>query len=90
MDASERVALIIIFLLSIVVGMFFGLITRPRNKFHGPNAKKETKKIYYNKKMGKCLKFNILPLDCPKPKTKLRKILDYTKKINLNIKSFKK
>lgn len=55
----------IIFLLSLIVGMITGIIFRPKNKYHGPNAEKEIQKIFYSKKLGKCIQFDIQLLNCP-------------------------
>lgn len=73
---NEIFTYLTIFLMAIVVGMLVGIVFKPKDKYHGPNARKQSKKIYYNKKTGKCLKFGIKPLACPKPKTKLQKIMD--------------
>jgi hypothetical protein len=72
-----------ILLISIVVGMLVGMIFKQKDKYHGPNAEKQSKKIYYNIKTRKCIRFGIKPLVCPKPKTKLQKILNNLK-IDLN------
>lgn len=57
---------LIIFLSSVAVGMIIGLLTRKKEIYHGPNARKQSKIIYKNKKSGKCLRFNIKRLMCPK------------------------
>lgn len=67
-------AYFIIILLSIALGMMLGLMMRPSDEYHGPNAKKESRKIYYNKKNGKFIRFAIKPIECPNPKTRLQKI----------------
>jgi hypothetical protein len=68
--------LIIIILSSIVVGMIIGLIIKEKDHYHGPNAKKQCNKIYYNKKTGKCIKFHIRPIKCPVNKSKFKKLFD--------------
>lgn len=57
---------LIIFLISLVVGMVAGIIFRSKDKQHGPNAEKEIQKKFYSQKLGKCIRFDIQLLDCPK------------------------
>ena len=70
---------LIIILLSIAIGMWIGLITKPSNQYQGPNAKTESKKLYLNNKTGQCIRFAIKPLTCSK--TNWRKFLDYATNI---------
>ena len=51
---------IIILLSSFSVGMILALIIRPKQYYHGPNAKKFCKRIYYDKKNNRCIKFGII------------------------------
>ena len=67
-------AAIIIILISIVTGMIVAIIVTSKTKYHGPNAKKVCKKIYYNSNTKKCLKFYVKPLMCPKKRNYLEKI----------------
>jgi len=79
---DKNLICIIILLSSIAVGMIVGLIVTSNNKeYHGPNAEKQSQKIFYYHKTGKCLRFGIKLLDCPPPKSKLMKIIDKIKKI---------
>lgn len=76
MENNITIHLVIILLVSMAVGMIIGLIVRPNDKIHGPNAKKQCRKLYYSNKMKKCVKFNIKPIICPKSKTKFHKIME--------------
>lgn len=67
---------LIFILLSITIGMLIGILLRPRNKYYGPNAIKESSKKYYDKINNKCIRFKINPLICPKSKSILQKILN--------------
>lgn len=58
----------ILFLLFIVIGMIIGQLFPPKYEYHGPNAKKQTKKIYYDQQNDKYIKFDIIPTSCPKNK----------------------
>lgn len=71
----EISAYLIIILSSIAVGMIIALIIRKRNIYYGPNAVEQIKKVFYNNKTKYCYKFNVKPLECPKPKTLLQKII---------------
>ena len=79
-------ATIIVILISIAAGMIVAIILTSKTKYHGPNAKKVCKKIYYNNNEKKCLKFYIEPLMCPKKRSYLEKIYDF---IGKNIKYFR-
>ncbi|XWV26123.1 putative orfan [Tupanvirus soda lake] len=70
---------LIIILLAIAVGMIVGIVLRPNNKYHGPNAMEQSKKIYKNKKTGKCVRFGIRRLECPLPKKKYQKLFNLLK-----------
>ena len=67
---------LVIILFSIFLGMIIALVFLPKNKYHGPNARKESMKIYLNKRTGKCFKYKIQPLSCPEQKTNLEKIVN--------------
>lgn len=58
--------LLVILLLSIVVGMVFALVIRPKDVYHGPNSKEVRKQIFYDPKKNKCFKFDVKIMDCPK------------------------
>lgn len=68
---------LIIILLSIATGMIIGTIFKPKDKYHGPNAKSECQKKYYSKKKKACIKFGIQPMECPKPKKNYRRIWEH-------------
>jgi len=72
---SNFVLYLSIFLLAGVIGMVLAMIIGPRKEYHGPNAQKESEKIYYNKKTGSCVHFAIQPLDCPTNGTNLKQLL---------------
>ena len=56
--------LLIILLLSIVVGMIFALVIRPKDKYHGPNSKEVRKQIFYDPKKNKCFRFDVKIIAC--------------------------
>ena len=72
---------LVIILFSIFLGMIMAVIFLPKNKYHGPNAREESMKIYLNKKTKNCFKFGIQPLQCPEPKTIVGKLVDDINKI---------
>lgn len=72
---NQPMTSLIIVLVSIAVGMIIGLILKPEDKYHGPNAIEETKKVYFDKKTGKYIRFVIQPVVCPKPRKKIYKAL---------------
>ncbi|XWV24876.1 putative ORFan [Tupanvirus deep ocean] len=76
---SDITTYLIIILLAIAVGMIIGLIFKPGDKYHGPNAMEQSKKIYKNKKTGECIRFGIKKLECPLPKKKYQKLFDLIK-----------
>ncbi len=59
MSKNESLSYFIIFLSSFSVGMIVGLIIRYKKYYHGPNAENFCKKIYYNRKNHKCMKYGI-------------------------------
>lgn len=59
MSNHSILSYIIILLASLSVGMIIGLIVRPRTYYHGPNANKFCKKIFYDTTCHKCIKFGI-------------------------------
>lgn len=67
---------LVIILLSIFLGMLLALVFKSKDKFRGPNARRETKKTYLNKRTGKYFRYGIIPLECPTPKTRLQKIIE--------------
>ena len=67
---------LVIILFSIFLGMLLALIFKPKDKFEGPNARRETKRIYLNKKTGKYFQYGIRLLKCPPTKTRIRKIIE--------------
>lgn len=62
-------------LLSIAIGMAIALLIRPKDRYHGPNALAESKKIYLNRRTNKCFHFAIQPLNCPNSKLSGKKFL---------------
>lgn len=78
---GKIITYLILLSLSVIIGMIIGIIFKPKDIYHGPNAKSQSKKIYLNKKTQKCFKFNIKVLNCPEQKTKLQKMMDSFKKI---------
>ncbi len=79
MNNDIFLCLLIIFIISIAVGMIVTLLMKPYIKYHGPNALKQSKIHYYSKNMNKCLKFNILPVQCPRKKSIYNKIMEKIK-----------
>lgn len=69
-----NITTMIIILSFVAIGMVLGLLFRPKDEYHGPNAINESKKKYFDTKTNKCLKFGIKSLECPKSKTKMQKI----------------
>ena len=81
---GNKITYLIIFLIFFSVGMILGIVLRPNNEYHGPNALAESKKIYYDNIKGVCIKFAIVPINCPKPKKRYQKIFDFiNKKLNI-------
>lgn len=80
---NNTIVCLILLLISVAIGMIIGIIFKPKDRYHGPNAKKQTKKIYYNKTTRKCFSFGIKLITCPKPKSILQKILDHMGKYDL-------
>lgn len=68
---NKQISYWITLLFSIVIGMLIAILTKKDDEYHGPNAKKESQKIYLHKKTGKCIKFDIIPTTCPLPKKKI-------------------
>lgn len=75
------ISYIIIFLSSVMIGMIFGLVVLRRGPvYHGPKASEQVKKIYYHCPTNSFIQFQIQPLKCPKPKTKLQKMISRLRK----------
>lgn len=55
---------IIIILASIATGMIFGLLVKKNKIYHGPNAKKQSREIYFHHPTKKCIKFAVKPITC--------------------------
>lgn len=60
--------LLVIFLLSMIVGMIVALINKPKYIYHGPNAEQQSKKIFYNHVTKKCYRFIVKPINCKSQK----------------------
>lgn len=69
----------IVFLVSVMIGMIINIIFVSEYTLHGPNAINESKKVYYDIKNQKHIRFNIELISCPK--TKLQKILSYLNRV---------
>lgn len=69
----------IYFILAVVAGMVLAIFVKPILQYHGPNSNYEKQKIYYHKKSGKCIQFQVLPIDCPR--NPLNKLVQKFRKI---------
>lgn len=64
--ATNSFSLLIILLVSIVIGMIIGLLTRSKDKYHGPRASKVREQIFYDPRAKQCVQFDVKPVVCPK------------------------
>ena len=65
MMEDSALNLIIVILFFIMAGMVIALIFIPTYKYHGPNSNNVIRGIHTDKN-GKCYRFGIYPIDCPK------------------------
>lgn len=56
---------VILILLTILIGMIFGIMYQNLCELHGPNAKKICRKVFYSKRLNKYIQFGVHPMKCP-------------------------